>query len=261
MYFTLHGRNPGSPSRSLLTLPCSCSVPSLPPSLCPGHPPLGRPPTPARRGLLQCCCTPWAPASSCTPTPHSTRQATALRSAPEAPSRVAGTSGSAHTSSGADASGSCKGKGRVGLVLVCLQVPMPAAKSPPGLAGGGSDARTGSGSPAAPAGPPASPTQRPRRGAVARCGRVRGAPRPAGVARRPAGPRGAGVLVLDRGHLMLFYFQGAYYHWAKRVVGVQHIFTSRQELSQPRYTAARTRRAPAPMIGEASVGCHSPGAL
>eukprot|EP00271_Cylindrocystis_brebissonii_P009738 TRINITY_DN2490_c0_g1_i1.p1 TRINITY_DN2490_c0_g1~~TRINITY_DN2490_c0_g1_i1.p1 ORF type:complete len:551 (-),score=82.01 TRINITY_DN2490_c0_g1_i1:570-2222(-) len=38
-----------------------------------------------------------------------------------------------------------------------------------------------------------------------------------------------------RTHLMLFYFEGLYYHWSKRMMGIRYIFTGRASEQRPRY--------------------------
>ncbi|KAL3688505.1 hypothetical protein R1sor_014814 [Riccia sorocarpa] len=44
-----------------------------------------------------------------------------------------------------------------------------------------------------------------------------------------------GLVLLMRTHLMLFYFEGLYYHMGKRAAGIRYIFTGRPSQQRPRY--------------------------
>ncbi|KAL2649397.1 hypothetical protein R1flu_017525 [Riccia fluitans] len=44
-----------------------------------------------------------------------------------------------------------------------------------------------------------------------------------------------GLVLLVRTHLMLFYFEGLYYHMGKRAAGIRYIFTGRPSQQRPRY--------------------------
>ncbi|KAH8967091.1 hypothetical protein BDL97_03G061000 [Sphagnum fallax] len=43
------------------------------------------------------------------------------------------------------------------------------------------------------------------------------------------------LLLVVRAHLMLFYFEGAYYHMAKRTAGIRYIFMGKPTQQRPRY--------------------------